>query len=137
VRRRPRNFSTTRIAFSPAPTMFEHRRDLPHLGRGHVAEDVAVPMNHAPLPSSVSEELGGAFGKPEAGVGDDQPHAGEPASFEMLVGLTIPLSTIHCEAGIGGAGRTPHPAFRPRLGPLAAPSHAQHLCGEGLHQDMI
>jgi hypothetical protein len=62
----------------------EHRRDLPHLGRGHVAEDVAVPMNHAPLPSSIWEEIGGAFGKPEAGVGDDQPHAGEPAPFEML-----------------------------------------------------
>jgi hypothetical protein len=110
VRRRPRNFSTTRIAFSPAPTMFEHRRDLPHLGRGHVAEDVAVPMNHAPLPSSVSEELGGAFGKPEAGVGDDQPHAGEPASFEMLVGLTIPLdrrSIVRLASAERAGHRTP------------------------------
>jgi hypothetical protein len=47
-----------------------------------VAEDVAAPMNHAPLPGR--KELGGAFGKPEAGVADNQRHASEPASFEML-----------------------------------------------------
>src|SRR5262249_14488288 len=31
----------------------EHGRNLPHLGRGHVAEDVAVPCTTAPLPSSL------------------------------------------------------------------------------------
>jgi hypothetical protein len=31
----------------------EHGRNLPHLGRGHVAEDVAVPVHDAPLPSSL------------------------------------------------------------------------------------
>src|SRR6516164_5925474 len=31
----------------------EHGRDLPHLGRGHVAEDVAVPVHDAPLPGGL------------------------------------------------------------------------------------
>src|SRR5258708_18737554 len=30
----------------------EHGRNLPHLGRGHVAEDVAIPVHDAPLPGS-------------------------------------------------------------------------------------
>ena len=44
--------TTTQTAFSRAATMsslawiaLEHGRDRPHLGRGHVAEDVAVPMH--------------------------------------------------------------------------------------------
>jgi hypothetical protein len=28
----------------------KHGRDLPHLGRGHVTEDVAIPVHDAPLP---------------------------------------------------------------------------------------
>src|SRR5262245_52852634 len=27
--------------------------DLPHLGRGHVAEDVAIPVHYTPLPGSL------------------------------------------------------------------------------------
>jgi hypothetical protein len=34
------------------------------------------------LPGGVSEELGGALGKPEAGVGNDQAYAGEPTPLE-------------------------------------------------------
>src|SRR5262245_47819772 len=45
----------------------EHGRNLPHLGRGHVAEDVAVPVHDVPLPSSLYKEFRGALGKPNAG----------------------------------------------------------------------
>jgi hypothetical protein len=37
----------------------EHGRDLPNLGRGHVTEDVAVPVHDAPLPGSLWKELCG------------------------------------------------------------------------------
>ena len=40
----------------------KHRRDLPHLGRGHVAEDVAVPVHDAALPRGLGKELGSALG---------------------------------------------------------------------------
>jgi catechol 2,3-dioxygenase-like lactoylglutathione lyase family enzyme len=50
----------------------------------HVAEDIAVPMYDTPSPSRLREELGGAFGKPHAGVGDDQPDALEATFFEVL-----------------------------------------------------
>jgi hypothetical protein len=33
----------------------EHRRDLAHLGRGHMAEDVAVPMHNAALLGGIGE----------------------------------------------------------------------------------
>src|SRR5262249_24510468 len=36
----------------------EHGRNLPHPGRGHVTEDIAVPVYDAPLPDSVWKELG-------------------------------------------------------------------------------
>src|SRR5262249_32250291 len=49
----------------------EHGRDLPHLGRGHVAEDIAVPVYDAPLPDSFWKELRGALGKPNAGIRGD------------------------------------------------------------------
>jgi hypothetical protein len=63
---------------------FEHRGNLAHLGRGHVAEDIAVPMHDAALPRRLGEELSGAFGKPHAGVGDDQPDPMKAAALEML-----------------------------------------------------
>jgi hypothetical protein len=48
----------------------EHRRNLPHLGRRHVAEDVAVPVHDAALPGGLGEELGGTLGKPQvSGLG--------------------------------------------------------------------
>src|SRR5262249_37468648 len=62
----------------------EHRRNLPHLGRGHVAEDVAVPVHDAALPSGLGEKLGGTFGKSQAGVRDDQPDPAQTALLEML-----------------------------------------------------
>src|SRR5262249_22799038 len=62
----------------------EHGRNLPHLGRGHVAEDVAVPVHDAPSPGSLWKELRGALGKPNAGIRGDQPDTLEPAFLEML-----------------------------------------------------
>src|SRR5262245_51546853 len=49
----------------------EHGRNLPHLGRGHVTEDIAVPMYDAPLLGSLWKELRGALGKPNAGIRGD------------------------------------------------------------------
>ena len=49
-----------------------------------MAENVAVEMHDAPLPSSVREELGSALGEPHAGVRDDQLHAGKPALLQVL-----------------------------------------------------
>src|SRR6516164_10635721 len=40
----------------------EHGRDLPHLGRGHVTEDVAVPVHDAPLPGRLGKAFCGALG---------------------------------------------------------------------------
>jgi hypothetical protein len=34
-----------------------HGRHLPHLGRGHVTEDGAVPVHDAPLPGRIRKEL--------------------------------------------------------------------------------
>jgi hypothetical protein len=49
----------------------EHGRNLPHLGRGHVTEDVTIPVHDAALPSRLGKELRGALGKPEAGIRGD------------------------------------------------------------------
>jgi hypothetical protein len=39
---------------------------------------IAVPVhNNTSLPSGVGEELGGALGKPQAGIRDDQADTGE------------------------------------------------------------
>src|SRR5262249_41196822 len=86
LRRRPRSFSITRMAFSRAAAMdrLEHGRDLPHLGRGHVAKDVAVPVHDTPLPGGLWKELCGALGKPDTGIGGDQPDTLQPAFLEML-----------------------------------------------------
>ncbi len=62
----------------------EHGRDLPHLGRGHVAEDVAVPVHDAALPGRIGEELRSALGEPEACIRDDQSDPCEAALFEVL-----------------------------------------------------
>src|SRR5262245_22658848 len=62
----------------------EHGRDLPHLGRGHVTEDVAVPLRDAPLPGRIRKELSGALGQPNAGIRGDQPDTLQPAVLEML-----------------------------------------------------
>ena len=64
------------IAFSIAATSRS-------LGAAH-AKNIAVQMNHASLPAGVGKELGGALGKSDAGIGDDQPNALEPALLEML-----------------------------------------------------
>src|SRR5262249_23068526 len=62
----------------------EHGRDLPHFGRRHVAEDVAIPVYDAALPESLGEELPSAFGKTQAGIRDDQPDAAKAALLEVL-----------------------------------------------------
>src|SRR5260221_1558348 len=62
----------------------EHGRDLPHLGRGHVTEDVAVPVHDAPLPGSLCKELCGAPGKPNTGIRVDEPDALQAAFLKML-----------------------------------------------------
>src|SRR5262249_31071233 len=62
----------------------EHGRDLPDFRRGHVAEDVAIPVHDAALPGRLGEELGRALAQPQAGVRDDQPDAGEAALLEVL-----------------------------------------------------
>src|SRR5262245_16555587 len=49
----------------------EHGRNLPHPGRGHVTEDIAVPMYDAPLPDSLWKELRRTLGKPNAGIRGD------------------------------------------------------------------
>lgn len=51
-----------------------HRRDLSHLGRGNVAEDVAIPMHDTAPPRRIGEELG-SLGKAQTGIRYDQPHA--------------------------------------------------------------
>jgi hypothetical protein len=90
VRRRPRSFSLTwtalcRAAAMSAPAWIAlRRRDLAHLGREHVAEDVTVSMHDTPLPGGIGKEPGGAFGQPHAGIGDDQPDALEAAFLEIL-----------------------------------------------------
>jgi hypothetical protein len=40
-----------------------------------VTENIAVPVHDASLPSGIRKKLRGAFGKPDTGVGDDQPDA--------------------------------------------------------------
>lgn len=50
----------------------ERQGDLAQLAAGHVAEDVAVNVNHAALPARVGEELGGTLDQAHAGVGNDQ-----------------------------------------------------------------
>src|SRR6516165_525280 len=62
----------------------EHGCDLTHLGRGHVTEDVAVPVHDAPLPGRIRKELCGALGQPNAGIRGDQPDTLQPAFLEML-----------------------------------------------------
>ena len=41
-------------------------------------------MHEASLPARLGKELRSAFGKPDTGIGDDQPHAGETAFLEVL-----------------------------------------------------
>jgi hypothetical protein len=53
----------------------EHRRDLSHLCRGNVAEDVAIPMHDRALPRRIREGLGRTLGKAQTGIRYDQPHA--------------------------------------------------------------
>jgi hypothetical protein len=48
-----------------------------------VAEDVAVKMNHAPLPAGLGEEMGGALDQADAGVGHDQLDAAQTAFLEV------------------------------------------------------
>ena len=73
----------------------EHMADLPDLGRWHVAEDIAVEMNHAALPSRLGQVLRRAFRQAAAGIGNDQLHPfeatidqvaqkGGPAGFVLL-----------------------------------------------------
>src|SRR5262249_55511334 len=62
----------------------EHGRNLRHPGRGHLAEDIAVPMYDAPLPNSLWKELRGTLGKPMAGIRGDEPDALQPTVLEML-----------------------------------------------------
>src|SRR2546430_10351800 len=50
----------------------------------HVAEDVAIPVHDAPFARQLLEELGGALGKPNAGIRGDQPDTLQPALLEML-----------------------------------------------------
>ena len=50
----------------------EHQGSLAQLAGRHVAEDVAIEVNHAALPAHVGEELGSAMDQTHAGVGDDQ-----------------------------------------------------------------
>jgi hypothetical protein len=44
----------------------------------------AERRHDTPLPGGIGKELGGAFGQPHAGIGDDQPDALEAAFLEML-----------------------------------------------------
>src|SRR5262249_50509511 len=71
----------SRASLPRGPRWLEHGCDLPHLGRGHVAEDVAIPLHDdAPLPGSFWKELGRALGnKPNAGTRGDR-----TAFLEML-----------------------------------------------------
>src|SRR6516162_1546947 len=62
----------------------EHGRDLPHLGRGYMTEDIAVPMHDTALPHRVGEKLRGAFGKPDAGIRGDQPDPFQATLLEVL-----------------------------------------------------
>lgn len=50
----------------------EHGGDFMHLRRRHMAENVAVPVNHAALPADIQEELVNPFDQTRAGVGDGQ-----------------------------------------------------------------
>src|SRR5262249_19420683 len=85
-----RSFSITRTAFPRTATIsslawiaLSIGRDLPHLGRRHVAEDIAVPMHSAALEGRIGKELGRAPGKTHTGIGYDQPNAVEAAFPEM------------------------------------------------------
>ena len=49
-----------------------------------MTEDVAVPVYDAALPRGVGEELRGALGKSDTGIGDDQPDALQAAFLEMF-----------------------------------------------------
>src|SRR5262249_11969615 len=90
VSRSAANFSTTRTAFSRAVTMSSLAciaLTMAAISRTLVegtAEDVAVLMHDAPLPSGIGKDLDGALGEPEACIRDDQSDAGEPAFFEVL-----------------------------------------------------
>jgi hypothetical protein len=56
-----------------------------------VAEDVAVLVHDAPLPDSFWEELGGALGKPNAGIRGDQPDTLNPRSLRCLRNALQPV----------------------------------------------
>ena len=62
---------------------FQHMGDLTDLGRGHVAENVAVEVHHAALPPCRGVEVRSALDQAQTGVRDDQFDAGEAALFEV------------------------------------------------------
>ena len=63
---------------------FEHVGHLAHLGRRHVAEDVAVEMHDAALPAGLGIDLDQALHQPETGVRDDELDAREAAFLQVL-----------------------------------------------------
>jgi hypothetical protein len=54
-----------------------------HLLARHVAEDVAVPMNHAALPPGLGEVLGSTLDQAQAGIRDDELDARQAALLEV------------------------------------------------------
>src|SRR5262249_51854223 len=62
----------------------EHGRDLPHLGRGHVTANIAIPVHDAPLPGSIRKALSGPLGNPNAAARSDTPAPLHPAPLESL-----------------------------------------------------
>ena len=55
----------------------EHLGHLAHLGRGHVAENIAEEMHHAALPPCIGKVLSDALHQAPAGIRDDRPHTRE------------------------------------------------------------
>src|SRR5512139_348101 len=62
---------------------FEHMADFADLCRRHMAENIAVKMNHAPLPACLGQILRDALKEAAAGIGNDQLNAFETAVDEM------------------------------------------------------
>jgi uncharacterized protein YigA (DUF484 family) len=61
----------------------EHQRHLAQLAGGGVAEDVAIEVHHAALPTRCREVLCGPLDQAHAGVGHDQLDAAQSATLEM------------------------------------------------------
>ena len=57
----------------------EHPRHFLHLGIRYVAEHVAVEVHHAALPLGLGEVVVDRLLQSQAGIGDDQLHAGQAA----------------------------------------------------------